>query len=227
MSTTQFTIGSYADYMKMALDLNKPLTVMKELTRELSFIQSVLIAASDNKTATYQDLIDAPMTLDAKDEVMRAMRIVPVPLCAIYLGIPTEKIHDFKRKFGECFGADYCQSLCFSINELKIFAKNRHWFETPSEYCGPVDRATPPTWFLLQGTFVGSDVMMGYLAVNNAASRIGIPQNGSVRRPFRLSDIRSEFMTRFPAPLSSWPIKGFGVKPLLFEARKDVSGDCN
>jgi len=210
--------------MLKVMEISAKLKSNGNLLRKLS-VQSQLAPVVDNYNPGVTELMNAPMTLNAKDAVMHAMCIIPVPLCAIYLGVPADSLYEFKRKFGDAFGAIYYQSLCFSINELQLFAKNRDWFEEPSEHCGPVDRTTPPTYFLLQGTFVGVDIMVGYLAVDNKASHLGIPQNGSVRRPFRLSDIRREFMTRFADPAfvpSLWTASQRGIGNITIGAQGDT-----
>ncbi len=199
-ATTMSVMPRYTDVMLKVMEIDAKLKSNNDVTRKIIMLRSQLAAAVGNSNPSTTELMNAPMTLEAKDAVMHAMCIIPVPLCAIYLGIPAGVLYEFKRKVGDAFGANYCQSLCFSINELQIFAKNRDWFGESSGNSGLLDHSTPPIWFLLQGTFVSWDVMLGYLAVNNCASYAGIHQNGSVRRPLRLSDIRREFTARFPSP---------------------------
>ncbi|MBA5686707.1 hypothetical protein [Rugamonas apoptosis] len=148
--------------------------------------------------AGFDLLEEAPMTLFAKDRVMRDLPIVPVPICAAFLGLKPNDIFSFKRK-NQSMGAIYQQSLCFSINQLEVLANNRDWFVDEYGHKYTKLNQIPSTDFLLHGTFVDFEVVWGYLSFEGQTSFDGLTVNAGCRRPYRLADVRNEFCKQLKA----------------------------
>lgn len=167
----------------------------KKTTFERIKIRAEQLANEPSLVGTTADLC-GKFTLARKNDVMRTMRIVTVPVAAVFLGAQPADLQMLHEETGGAFGGMYLQALCFSIDELHVIAKHPHWLHSLKDENHHCALDLPGDSIIARATWVGLDVATGYLQIGNTTDLSGLGCRWYRRRPVRLSNVQQAFAIR-------------------------------